>query len=145
VEMVESLDFGTTTFGFPSALPCLSLHLQVAQKLHAMTLPAVDGRQNPRFRDLVDLVLLIELIDDLPRLRGTCVSLFTHRGTHLWPPAIDLPAEWVQPYRALAEEVGLDVTDAADATLRVRSFLHRLEVAVLELDTAAPAAGIDVP
>jgi hypothetical protein len=137
VEMVEALDFGNVAFGFPSALPCLSLHLQAAQKLHAMTLPSPGGRQNHRFRDLVDLVLLIELIDDLPAFRGICVSVFAHRGTHPWPPDVSIPAEWVQPYRALAEEVGLAVTDASDAALRLRSFLHRLEVAALELNTAA--------
>jgi hypothetical protein len=52
----------------------------------------------------------------------------------------------VQPYRALAEEVGLGVTDAADAALRVRSFLHRLEVTGLPLGTpAAPNPPADAP
>ena len=139
VEMVDTLDFGGVTFGFPSALPCLSLHLQAAQKLHAMTLPSSDGRPNTRFRDLVDLVLLIDLIEDLPAFHGACVSLFAHRNTHPWPPSIDLPPERVQPYRALAEELGLPVTDAADAALRVRSFLHRLEVAALPIDSATPS------
>lgn len=137
VEMVDSLDFGDLAFGFPPALPCLSLHVQAAQKLHAMTLPAADGRRNHRFRDLVDLVLLIELIDDLPGFRSVCVGVFAHRNTHPWPPAISVPDDWVQPYRVLAEQVGLAVTDASDAALRLRSFLHRLEVAALELNTAA--------
>lgn len=146
VEMVEALDFGGVTFGFPAALPCLSLHLQAAQKLHAMTRPSIDGRPNTRFRDLVDLVLLIDLIDDLPSFRGTCVGVFAHRNTHPWPPVIDLPAEWVQPYRALAEELEMSVTDAADAALRLRSFLHRVEVAALPIATAAePATPVDAP
>jgi hypothetical protein len=137
--MVEALDFGGVSFGFPSALPCLSLHLQAAQKLHAMTLPPIDGRQNTRFRDLLDLVLLTELIEDLPSFREACVGVFAHRGTHPWPPVIDVPAEWVQPYRALADEVGVAVADAADAALHLRSFLHRVEVACLPLE-ALPAA-----
>lgn len=145
VEMVDALDFGGVTFGFLSALPCLSLHLQAAQKLHAMTLPAADGRPNPRFRDLVDLVLLIDLIEDLPAFRGTCVGLFAHRNTHPWPPAIDLPPEWTEPYRVLAEELELPVTDAADAALRVRSFLHRVEVAALPIASTAPAVPADAP
>lgn len=141
VEMVDALDFGDLSFGFPAALPCLSLHLQAAQKLHAMTLPPVDGRQNTRFRDLLDLVLLTEMIEDLPAFREACIGVFAHRGTHPWPPTVDIPAEWVQPYRALAEEVGVEVTDAADAALRLRSFLHRLEVAALPL-AAAPASSV---
>lgn len=140
VEMVDALDFGEISFGFPAALPCLSLHLQAAQKLHAMTLPPVDGRPNPRFRDLLDLLLLIELIEDLPAFREVCVGVFAHRGTHPWPPPIDVPAEWMQPYRALAEEVGVAVTDASGAALRLRSFLHRLEVAALPLTPADSAA-----
>jgi len=139
VEMVEALDFGGVAFGFPSALPCLSLHLQAAQKLHAMTLPPIDGRQNTRFRDLLDLVLLTELIEDLPSFREACVGVFAHRGTHPWPPVIDVPAEWVQPYRALAEEVGVAVTGAADAALHLRSFLYRMEVASLPLDALSTA------
>ncbi|HET7232544.1 MAG TPA: nucleotidyl transferase AbiEii/AbiGii toxin family protein [Longimicrobium sp.] len=146
VEMVEVLDLGGVSFGFPSALPCLSLHIQAAQKLHAMTLPAADCRRNTRFRDLLDLVLLIELIDDLPAFRAACVGVFTHRGTHPWPPVIDVPDDWVRPDRALAEDVGVDVADAADAALRVRSFLHRVEVAGLPLGTpAAPTPTADVP
>lgn len=145
VEMVEALDFGGVTFGFPAALPCLSLHLQAAQKLHAMTLPSTDGRPNTRFRDLVDLVLLIGLIEDLPAFRGTCVDLFAHRNTHPWPPPIELPPEWVQPYRALAEELELPVTDATDAALQLRSFLHRVEVAALPIASAASPVPADAP
>ncbi len=143
VEMVDALDFGTLAFGFPSALPCLSLHLQAAQKLHAMTLPSTEARPNHRFRDLVDLVLLTGLIDDLPAFRGVCVSVFAQRNTHPWPPSVDLPAHWVQPYRTLAEQVGLAVTDAADATLQLRSFLHRVEVTALEVDAAGAPRDID--
>jgi Nucleotidyl transferase AbiEii toxin, Type IV TA system len=140
VEMVDTLAFGDLSFGFPTALPCLSLHLQAAQKLHAMTLPPSGGRQNTRFRDLLDLVLLTELIDDLPAFREACLGVFAHRGTHPWPPPIDVPLQWVQPYRALAEEVGVAGTDAADAALRIRSFLHRLEVSALPLAPARDPA-----
>lgn len=131
VEMVEALDFGGVSFGFPAALPCLSLHLQAAQKLHAMTRPSIDGRPNTRFRDLVDLVLLIDLIDDLPAFRSTCVDLFAHRNTHPWPPAVELPPDWEGPFTALAEQVELPVTDARQAIFRLRTFLNKVDPGIL--------------
>jgi hypothetical protein len=46
----------------PAQLPCLSLRFYVAQKLHGMTLPPRSGKQNERFRDLVDLLLMDTMI-----------------------------------------------------------------------------------
>ena len=46
----------------PAQLPCLPLRFHVAQKLHGMTLPPRPGKQNERFRDLVDLLLMDTMI-----------------------------------------------------------------------------------
>lgn len=39
-EMVPALHFPDYAFGFPEHLPCLSLYVQAAQKLHGLTLPS---------------------------------------------------------------------------------------------------------
>ncbi len=104
VELVDALElepFGLTT---PSALPCLSLRYHIAQKIHAMTQPSGEGdTSNERFRDLADVLLLRELVDDLAAVRAACVEVFTLRGTHGWPPVLDPPAFWKELYAHLAD------------------------------------------
>jgi hypothetical protein len=122
-EMVRALHFPDYAFGFPEHLPCLSLYAQAAQKVHGMTRPSTATWTNDRFKDLVDLLLLSELIDDVEAFRGTCERVFATRNTHPWPPPIEAPASWREPFRALAEQVGLEVTDLDEALLRARGFL----------------------
>ena len=63
VEWVEAIAL-TDAFGVtgPALLPCLPLRFHVAQKLHGLTLPPRPGKQNERFRDLVDLLLMEALV-----------------------------------------------------------------------------------
>src|SRR5215218_4681559 len=93
-EMVPALHFPDYAFGFPEQLPCLSLYVQAAQKVHGMTRPSSAAWTNDRFRDLVDLLLLSELIDDVAAFRATCERVFATRDTHPWPPPIEAPASW---------------------------------------------------
>jgi len=95
---------------------------QIAQKLHAVSERPVD-RTNDRFRDLVDLLVLRELVSDLPALRAACETTFATRATHAWPPSLDVPATWQAGYARLAGEVGLDVVRVDDAAARVREFI----------------------
>lgn len=80
-------------------------------------------RTNDRFRDLVDLLVLRNLIDDLPALRRACETTFASRATHAWPPSLDVPTTWQAGYARLAGEVGLDVVDVDDAAAKVREFI----------------------
>lgn len=147
-EMVQALHFPDYAFGFPEYLPCLSLYAQGAQKVHGMTRPSTDAWTNDRFKDLVDLLLLCELIDDAAAFRTTCERVFAVRGTHPWPPPIDAPASWREPFRVLAEQVGLAVTDIDEALLRARGFLGTVDprmelgvaVAMDEIAGGAPEA-----
>lgn len=118
----------TEAFGIsgPQSLPCLPLRLHIAQKLHGMTLPPREGRQNDRFRDLVDLLLMEELVTDYAGLRETCETVFAHRNTHAWPPTLTLPPHWIQPFERMASDLELPVTDAAAAMERVRAFVNRI-------------------
>ena len=112
----------------PAQLPCLPLPFHVAQKLHGMTLPPRPGKQNERFRDLVDLLLMDAMIThDYAALREACELVFRNRNTHAWPPDLaTVPAHWAQPFARLAEELELVETDLETAILRVRKFVARI-------------------
>lgn len=112
----------------PAQLPCLPLRFHVAQKLHGMTLPPRPGRQNERFRDLVDLLLMDAMIThDYAALREACELVFRNRNTHSWPPDLStVPAHWAQPFSRLAEELELAETDLEAALVRVRNFVARI-------------------
>ena len=112
----------------PAQLPCLPLRLHVAQKLHGMTLPPRPGKQNERFRDLVDLLLMDTMIThDYVALRAACELVFRNRNTHAWPPDLStVPAHWEQPFARLAEELELVDTNLEAAILRVRNFVARI-------------------
>ncbi len=111
----------TAAFGItgPADLPCLPLRLHIAQKLHGMTLPARQGKQNDRFRDLVDLLLMEELVTDYEGLSDACETVFRHRGTHDWPPALAVPPHWIGPFARMAADLDLPVRNAAAGMERV--------------------------
>ena len=89
------------------------------------TLPR--SSQNSRVKDLVDLALLVE-DDQLDRQKvADALNLtFARRGTHAFPASLSAsPEEWETPFRALAEECGLD-SDIAIAFERVRKFVEKI-------------------
>jgi len=124
VEMVEGLDLSFFGFEFPERVPCLSLYAQAAQKIHGLTLPSRQGWRNDRFKDLVDLLLIEELIQDHDALRRACEELFALRNTHPWPPFVEAPGSWVEPFRRMAAEVDLPITDVNEAAFRIRRLLN---------------------
>ncbi len=90
--------------------------MQIAQKLHAVTAPDVDGFSNERAHDLVDLQILAGELVDAPVNRATCAALFAARSAHAWPPRVVVRPGWDTRY--LAEAGGLSglapsVDDAA--------------------------------
>jgi hypothetical protein len=129
VEWVEAIVL-TDTFGVtgPAALPCLPLRFHVAQKLHGTTLPPRPGKQNERFRDLVDLLLLEAMFaHDYIALREACEMVFRNRNTHPWPPNLDaVPLHWAEPFAQLASELELNEKDVETALVRVRGFVARI-------------------
>jgi len=129
VEWVDAIAL-TDAFGVsgPAQLPCLPLRYHVAQKLHGMTLPPRPGKQNERFRDLVDLLLMEAMISqDYGALREACELVFRSRATHAWPPSLDTtPAHWAKPYAQLAGDLELAETDVELALARLRTFVARI-------------------
>jgi hypothetical protein len=107
----------------PETVPCISVRWQTAQKLHACT-ETLDDRENDRFRDLLDLQLLADLIsdDEWADVRAACIEVFDGRAKHAWPPGVTVYESWEAGYRSLAGETGYAVTDlyeAADAVRRM--------------------------
>lgn len=47
----------------PSDVPCVAVRWQIAQKLHACTEALTAERRNDRFRDLIDILLLWDLVE----------------------------------------------------------------------------------
>lgn len=95
--------------GIPTiAVPTLTAEQHWAEKLHAYTLPR-DGATNSRVKDLVDLVLLIELQAMSPtRIHVAVATTFARRGTHAVPTDLPPPpSAWERPFTALAAECGI--------------------------------------
>ena len=118
----------TEAFGIagPVDLPCLPLRFHIAQKLHGMTLPPRAGKRNERFRDLIDLLLMEELVTDYRALREACETVFRSRDTHAWPPPLAVPTFWIEPFARLAVDLDLPATDAEVGMMRVRAFVERI-------------------
>ncbi len=130
VELLEGVDL-LTDFGIqgPEEVECLAPRHHVAQKLHGMTQTPPEGRRNERFRDLVDLLLMREFVEDYVALREACEEVFARRGTHKWPPVIAPPEEWREPFAEMAREIGLPITDLDAAVEEAIIFVRRVEVA----------------
>lgn len=127
-EHVEAIPIDEFGIEGPRSIRCLSLRYQIAQKLHAVTQRFEEG-ENDRFRDLVDLIICRDLVHDLADVREACVDTFDARRLHAWPPELEVPGNWAEPYSALAEEMGFPVGDVDDAAAQVREFIGKIDVA----------------
>jgi len=106
-------------------LPVYPLEDHFAEKLHAYTTP----RENPsRVKDLVDLLLLIELgVRPSALLRQSIDDTFERYSRHLLPNKLPVPpASWRHPFVALAAEAGLTTHGIEGAYDRLDDFLSRV-------------------
>jgi predicted nucleotidyltransferase component of viral defense system len=94
----------------PTHIRAIRLEQHIAEKLHAYTRRYANDRPSSRAKDLIDIILMSKLACfELNRLREAVVRVFEARATHDLPPTVPAPPrEWARPYRALADEVGLD-------------------------------------
>ncbi len=121
LEVIEGRDWlGFADIASPS-LYMIPREQQFAEKLHAYTLPR-QGAVNSRVRDLVDMVLLIKSATLAHHKVTEAIRLtFERRKTHSVPNTLPVPpAEWENPYRALARECDLSgQLEEAFAVLRM--------------------------
>ncbi len=109
----------------------ISREQQFAEKVHAYTLPR--SSPNSRVKDLVDMALLIADNQlDRRRVINALHLTFDRRGTHALPTNLSVPPpDWQTPFRALAEECGLQ-TDIAAVFDNMREFLENVLVGGME-------------
>ncbi|MGQ0669705.1 MAG: nucleotidyl transferase AbiEii/AbiGii toxin family protein [Actinomycetota bacterium] len=115
----------------PVDVPCVSIRYQIAQKLHACTEVPSGDRDNDRFRDLIDLLLLEKLVEDdeWPRVREACEEIFTLQAKQPWPPIITVFDTWSDPYRALAAELAFPLVEVQEAADAVQTMIGRIAAA----------------
>jgi hypothetical protein len=87
LDRVQAIPLDPLQVPLPETANCVSLRYQAAQKLHACTEVFDEGRENDRFRDVMDILLVEDLLHDigLARVRAACIDIFTVRQKHTWP------------------------------------------------------------
>jgi predicted nucleotidyltransferase component of viral defense system len=110
--------------GLPAlTFPSYPLRDHFAEKLHAYTKPR---ERKTRVKDLLDLALLLEL--NIPQdadLAKAIRGVFERYDTHPIPQPLPLPPEdWLEPFRAMALEVGLQPEEALTWYARLEEFVR---------------------
>ncbi len=129
-DLIEPDDIALATFAIdpPRLIPCLDVHYQIAQKLHACTEPVPDG--NDRVRDIIDIWLLEALTDhnDVAELRDAAKETFARRAKHQWPPAVQSSPSWERDYPQLA-------ADHPEAPQTINAAIEYLTDLIRSIDT----------
>lgn len=131
VDLVTPAIRGVAELGIPVISPvrCITLDIQIAQKLHACTNPRVLQTEN-RARDILDIVFLEMLGQVDPKaVQAACVRIFEQRAEHAWPPSVEVPPAWRVELASLAAEQALSFKTGDDV---VAAFMGILESIVHE-------------
>jgi hypothetical protein len=93
----------------PTRVPCYPITQQIAEKLHAYTLPRKSG-ENSRVKDFVDILLLAELgTISGERLLQAIQATYSAQETHALPVSVPPPpVKWDSEFRRMAKDVGMD-------------------------------------
>lgn len=131
LDRVKAIPLDQLQVPLPETVSCVSLRYQVAQKLHACTEVFDEGRENDRFRDVMDILLLEDLLYDvgLPEVREACVDVFTVRAKHQWPPTVNVYDSWRVPFAVLARENGFTPHDVDEAAEALAAFIAAIAAA----------------
>lgn len=125
----------------PDRLVGLAMRYQIAQKLHASTDPHDPPQSvNDRARDVVDLLLLRNLVEDasaptLADIRTAAVDIFTVRATEAqalgrtpraWPPQLTPHPHWADDYARAATSANV-VVRLDDAITILNSWIDEID------------------
>ena len=117
-----------TFAGVPTpVIPIYPLEDHFAEKLHAYTTP----REQPtRVKDLVDMLLLIELgLLPTSLLRLSIDATFERYARHPLPDRLpEPPMAWRAPFAQLAADVALPTYDLEEAYIQLQTFFKNLMV-----------------
>jgi len=111
----------------PADIPCIAVHWQIAQKLHACTERFAADHANERYRDLIDIILLWGLTNDPTITRRACTRIFEHRQAHPWPPTVQPPPDWADPYLSLARDIGFPISELEHAVVTVDNIITTID------------------
>jgi hypothetical protein len=129
IDFIEPQVVGLAELGLPVTSPvrCLSMAEEVAQKLHACTSPNAAGR----VRDTL-AALLVDMLQgfDFVRAADAVQPVFAARATHTFPPKFKMRNEWRPEVEALAAQLGMTETRAAQIEERFRAVLQRIAEAM---------------
>jgi hypothetical protein len=128
-ESIPLLSLGDLGITEPESVICLALPEQMAQKIHALTEPPESGKQNHRFRDVLDLLLMEPLLKgEYTELAASCTRIFRGREKHAWPiGTFTFPTTWHAALTALAIQSRYEITDATDIEREFNRLLERLQ------------------
>ena len=128
-QIPNAVDMDRVQLGPAGDVVVLSVHYQIAQKLHACTEVPAEG-SNQRVHDIYDVLLLAGTVENegLVQTRAACEDTFTHRAKHAWPPTVPAWGDWEQLWDAL------DIPDDArytyaDARQRFEQFIRQVDEA----------------
>ena len=140
LDRVEAAPVDGLQVPVPDKVSCVSVRYQVAQKLHACTEVFEAGPENDRFRDVMDILLVEDLIRGevgLLRSREACIDIFSVRGKHTWPPEVTVYESWREPYRKLAAENDFQPEDIDAAAKTLRELIANIDAAGQSTPNAA--------
>jgi hypothetical protein len=126
VPPIDLAEFGLTV---PRSVPCLAIPAQIAQKIHALTEPEPRGKENPRARDVLDVLLLVERTGvDPAAISEACRRVFADRAVHDWPiTSFEFPAAWHGILAELAREVNFGTQDTQVIERQFNEYLAKLK------------------
>lgn len=128
VDLITPAVMGIAEMGLPVTphVRCISIHEQVAQKLHACSGP----QREDRARDVLD-ILLLDMLGQLDHrlTRAAAERVFAERATHPFPPTATLPVQWRRELEALAQELGYRTTKAEEIEVEFAAVLERIVTA----------------
>jgi predicted nucleotidyltransferase component of viral defense system len=108
----------------PAWFPVYPVAQQLAEKLHAYTLPR--DVENTRAKDLVDMVwLTTRHAFTSDALIEAAKATFARRASHSWPPVPgEPPPAWTRQYTALRKEMALEPATPREAHDVLMAFLE---------------------
>jgi hypothetical protein len=123
---IPGMDLHPVGLQGPDLVLVLDEHWQIAQKLHAVTERLDGGKENPRYRDLIDLQLLQTLNPDPATIRDACEQVFTTRAQQPWPPALQIQPSWPENYTVLADKIGFTPNNIDEAADAIRTYIEEI-------------------
>jgi hypothetical protein len=131
VDLVPAFEIDEYGLEGPDEVACLPLRYQIAQKLHACTDVPHNGKPNERSRDLIDITLIRDLLEEeaLPVVRRACVEIFELRDSHAWPPRVRIWNSWAEQYAEEVADLEFPIATVDEAARRVQEIIDEIDAA----------------